>query len=283
MVSYQKCTALSTKTPPGQIQLIIPASSNLITINHSTGLLKTKGVYVDGNITNATSITSTTFVGALSGNASTVTNGVYLNNTWTQSIAGNIVLDSVCITTNTGTAETLAQNLGDGNNTLAFGMGNAVSIQNSVYMFSRNMSDQAIYGALALTNFGSDDRRKHNEIPITNALEAIMKLQCETYDKTFVLKNNNWHGKLENEANWKESGLNAQDMYEIDEFKPYVVVGDDTTSWDINYNNIYCYNIKATQELKLENDQLRKSTVDLVNKVYELELKFDMVMKQLKL
>ena len=72
-------------------------------------------------------------------------------------------------------------------------------------------------------------------------------------------------------------------MYEIDEFKPYVVVGDDTTSWDINYNNIYCYNIKATQELKLENDQLRKSTVDLVNKVYELELKFDMVMKQLKL
>ena len=68
----------------------MPDSSNLVTINHSTALLKTKNIYDDGNITNVTSITSTTFIGNLTGNSSTVTNGVYLNNTGTQTINGNI-------------------------------------------------------------------------------------------------------------------------------------------------------------------------------------------------
>ena len=88
--SYQAFTATSTKIPPGQIQLIIPASNKRISIDNSTGLLKTKSILMDGNITGATSISSTTFVGALSGNATTVTNGVYLDDTGTQSIGGNI-------------------------------------------------------------------------------------------------------------------------------------------------------------------------------------------------
>ena len=45
---------------------------------------------------------------------------------------------------------------------------------------------------ITTTTTGSDDRRKHNEIPITNALDSIMKLQCETYDKTFVFKDENY-------------------------------------------------------------------------------------------
>ena len=90
IVSYQAFTGGVTNLPPSQLQLIVPDSSNLVTINHSTALLKTKSIYVDGNITNVTSITSTTLIGNLTGNSSTVTNGVYLNNTGTQTINGNI-------------------------------------------------------------------------------------------------------------------------------------------------------------------------------------------------
>ena len=119
-------------------------------------------------------------------------------------INGSRVLGGVCITANKPDAETLAQNSGHGNGTLAFGIGNANAINFDVYMYSRsNITGQSVYGAFSLTNFGSDDRRKHNEIPITNALDAIMKLQCETYDKTFVFKDENYNGKLENEAMWR--------------------------------------------------------------------------------
>ena len=97
LVSYQAFTGSTTTNPPSQVQIIVPASSNRITINHSTGLLKTKNIYVDGTITNASSITATQFVGPLSGNATTVTNGVYLDNTGTQTINGNISVKQVDI------------------------------------------------------------------------------------------------------------------------------------------------------------------------------------------
>ena len=47
--------------------------------------------------------------------------------------------------------------------------------------------------------------------------------------------------------------------------------------------SIFTYNIRATQELKLENDELKKTNKDLVDKMYELEMKIDMLMKHLKL
>ena len=195
-------------------------------------------------------------------------------------INGNCVLDSLCITANKGAAETLAQNSAHGNYTLAFGMGNSSTIDNDVYMYSRNRIGQAVYGAFALSNFGSDDRRKHNEIPITNALDAIMKLHCETYDKTFVLKDANYNGRLKDEAMWKESGLIAQDVYKLDEFKDYVRVGNETTSWDINYNSIFTYNIRATQELKLQNDELKKKVNDLEHRMDELGMKLHTILQK---
>ena len=90
IVSYQATTGSVNPPLPNQIQLIVPALSNKITVNHSTSLLKTKHIYVDGNITNATRITANQFVGSLSGNATTVTNGVYLDETSTQTINGNV-------------------------------------------------------------------------------------------------------------------------------------------------------------------------------------------------
>ena len=46
-------------TPPAQLSLIVP-KTNIITVNSSTGLFKSKSIDVNGSITNATNITSTT-------------------------------------------------------------------------------------------------------------------------------------------------------------------------------------------------------------------------------
>ena len=179
-------------------------------------------------------------------------------------INGNLVLGMICIKANKDTAFAVAQgtNPNHGNGTLSMGMGNG-NVANHIYFASRNSVGSLIYGTLYLPTSGSDDRRKHNEKPITNALDAIMKLQCETYDKTFIFKDADWSGNLDDVEHSKESGLIAQDVYKIDEFKDYVIVGDTKTSWDVNYNSIFTYNIRATQELKLENDGL-KTRIDVL-------------------
>ena len=298
IVSYRALSSSVTQLPPNQLQLILPDSSNIITINHSTGLLKTKNIYIDGTITNASSITATQFVGSLSGNATTVSNGIYLNNTGNQSIVGSLACAGIVSKANKAQAEALAQNSSHGSGTLAFGVGSTSTDKFDVYFYMKsNVTSQDVYGSFSATVFGSDDRRKHNEIPIENALDSIMKLQCETYQKTFVFKDENWNGNLEDEAHWLESGLIAQDVYKIPEFKDYVKVGNDTISWDINYNCIFTYNIRATQQLKigqdklkLENDklkneviELKKTNKNLIDKMYELEMKMELILKNLNL
>ena len=59
IVAYQASGFVPT--PPAQLSLIIP-KTNIITVNSSTGLLKTKSIEVSGNISGATSITSTTAI-----------------------------------------------------------------------------------------------------------------------------------------------------------------------------------------------------------------------------
>jgi hypothetical protein len=291
IVSYRALSTAVTQLPPNQMQLILPDANQLITINHSTGLLKTKNIYVDGTITNANSITATQFVGTLSGNATTVTNGVYLNNTGNQNIVGTVACGGIVSKASKTVAESLAQNSNHGSGTLAFGVGTTSTDKFDVYFYMRsNVTAQAVYGSFSATQFGSDDRRKHNEKPIENALDSIMKLQPEIYEKTFVFKDENFSGNIEDEAHWLESGLIAQDVYKIPEFKEYVKVGNETISWDINYNCIFSYNIKATQELKLENDklkneviELKKTNKNLIDKMYELELKMELILKNLNL
>ena len=42
-------------------------------------------------------------------------------------------------------------------------------------------------------------------------------------------------------------------------------------------------NRQEIKELKLENDELKKRNKDMVDKMYEMELKLDLIMKQLAL
>jgi hypothetical protein len=507
LVSYRAVSSVVTQTPPAQLQLILPASSKLITINHSTGLLKTKSIYVDGSITNCDSITATQFVGTLSGNATTVTNGVYLDETSTQTINGNVGVKQLnidgtqCIyqqgtngtdtranlrvisnssTSNqdgmlinygstggtgadckiyaNGTTERMiikadTGNVGIGTSTPLETLdvdGNIYAGNNSYFLsssgstggsqfFGKKYGTNSILGGMEIENttlggnysqkvhfkthyagisngrrmsidergyvgisagtpysmlnirdtgvnpvveraillgydnnsnftttglnvgnhdtrpfiwcggnanadvtaltftfgFGwvyntsgnlqllrrqsgttsypvmtyarsdgcvtfsntscaSDDRLKFNETKIENALDTVMKLSPELYDKMVPPINENDdkdepHGseeimEFDIENSHKESGFIAQEVEEIPELKFLVRTDNDGFKLkSINYTGIIPYNTKAIQELKLQNDELKKTNKNLIDKMYELEMKMNLVMTQLNL
>ncbi len=95
----------------------------------------------------------------------------------------------------------------------------------------------------------SDDRVKHNEKPIINALYIINKLDPQIYDKTIELKDAEYNGILKEGTYTREAGLIAQDIYEIEELKSFVMEGDDEKLWSVDYNSIFTYGLVATQEL----------------------------------
>ena len=123
---------------------------------------------------------------------------------------------------------------------------------------------------------------KHNETKIENALTSIMKLSPQIYDKTFEFKDVDFKGTLEENNYITEAGLIAQEVYEIDEFKKYVIVGDEKDAWDINYNNLFVYNIKATQELNEKNIELETKNTELENKIIDLEQKYNNLLSRIE-
>jgi len=87
----------------------------------------------------------------------------------------------------------------------------------------------------------SDDRLKFNETTLTNSLNVIRNLMPVKYDQS---------GTLNEEINtFKNCGFIAQEVYEIDDLKDAILVGNEETPWQINYNYIYAHNLAATKEL----------------------------------
>ena len=108
---------------------------------------------------------------------------------------------------------------------------------------------------------GSDDRRKHNEVKINNALETIMKLEGFRYDMTETMYPIDYNGEIKDNYR-KEAGFIAQSVLKIDELKFTVKGGDylDNSnnlvekSYQLNYNAIFTYSVVAIQELKRDSD-----------------------------
>jgi hypothetical protein len=165
-------------------------------------------------------------------------------------------------------------------------------------------------GQFIVYNFlnSSDDRLKSNEIPITDALTTIMKLNPMTYDK---------YNNMDKSGNYfRESGLISQDIwYQVPELRHIVTLGSeykDGTSTvptpidvsnnelleDADYNNLgwsttepssvkylslIAYLIKAVQELNIQrqqekdalqasHDSLQASHDSLKNELAELKI-----------
>jgi len=128
------------------------------------------------------------------------------------------------------------------------------------------------YGSHAYVN-NSDDRLKFNEIDLPECLSIIEKLNPQIYDKSTVLN-------VEDDM-VREAGYIAQEVAEIPELAWAVTGGgnetDPTTGEDkeqpfqLNYQAIEIYHLKATQEL---NEKVKKQAsliTSLLNRIEKLE------------
>ena len=94
----------------------------------------------------------------------------------------------------------------------------------------------------------SDDRLKHNEEVIANALLTIRQLSPQIYQKTATFRDPHYMGPL-NEPYIIEAGLIAQEVEKIDELKFSVTSGNENTPYSLNYNSIFIYCLAALKEL----------------------------------
>ena len=121
----------------------------------------------------------------------------------------------------------------------------------------------------------SDDRLKHNEEPVFDALNTINKLKLLKYDKTYEMLDADFNGDLTDQKHFKEIGFIAQDVAEIPELSWLVAGGGTRTNvikdevldnetgeivtpaeystveepFNLNYQGITNYAIQAIQEI----------------------------------
>ena len=154
----------------------------------------------------------------------------------------------------------------------------------------------------------SDDRLKHNEEPVINAMDVINKLKLTKYFKGTILRDEKFNYELDESGNPitdevydLESGFLAQEVKNIPELS-HCVTGEEfeiktkkelkkvdlfTSEYDpsgnkiddvweeviteekipkklyLNYQEIFCYNVQATQELYKENQALEAEVATL--------------------
>ena len=148
----------------------------------------------------------------------------------------------------------------------------------------------------------SDDRIKYDETDIPSALETIMKLSPQIYDKISVIPKNSLGNWIPTDAEWaagasnnfthiKEAGFIAQTIQAtvpelaylvtgelMGMVEPEVGTGDDPlppvlseTPLKMKYQDIFIYNVAATQELKQELDTQKAKVALLEERISALE------------
>jgi hypothetical protein len=210
------------------------------TYNPSTGILTstafagnltgnadtvTNGVYTIGNQTiSGTKTFSATITGSITGNSGTVTNGVYTIGN--QTINGIKTFNNNTASTNTTTGSiVITGGLGISG---AINAGGAISSNGDITAFASS----------------SDIRKKENIVRIDNALQKVLQIGGYTYN----FKNDDR----------KLAGVIAQ---ELEQVLPEVVyeIDDDEfgKSKAVRYGNIVGLLIEAIKELKAELDELK--------------------------
>jgi len=148
---------------------------------------------------------------------------------------------------------------------------------------------------------GSDDRIKHNEEIISDALSTILKLKPKhyiktgkkLYDKTHNFELDESNNPLDDSGNKLkyledytiETGIIAQEIKEIPELS-FVVLGEEDNEnrpLAVDYNSIHCTHIVATQELNKKVVALESENIELKTKNNELETKVSILEQKLQL
>ncbi len=123
-------------------------------------------------------------------------------------------------------------------------------------------------GEISATKYNntSDDRIKHNEVDISNALTLIRALNPQLYQKTLKPKTINYNGPL-NENYTIEAGLIAQDILEINDLS-FCVNKNNENIYTLDYNSIFVYSIQALKDLdEYTNLTLKKNILEISNNI----------------
>ena len=177
------------------------------------------------------------------------------NNSIPLSISGNVIIDSSLTLLNN--AKLFVNNI---NSLTSIGGSRDISINGNIWIDgSLNIKGTTSGPFVTVT---SDDRLKHNEENIANALTTIRQLNPQVYQKTATFKDPHYRGPLD-EPYIIEAGLIAQEVENIDELKFSVIVGNEQTPYSLNYNNIFVYSLAALKELdtkvQIMNEHLNKN------------------------
>ena len=130
------------------------------------------------------------------------------------------------------------------------------------------------------TSLGSDDRIKHNEEKIVNAVETLSKITPKKYFKTTKLYEANHDFNLDSDGNpidesgepvnhRVEAGVIAQEVLGVDELKFAVSPetkdedGEVTSPHSLDYNSLFTYAIAAIQEQQTMIEDLKKEIEQL--------------------
>ena len=117
----------------------------------------------------------------------------------------------------------------------------------------------------------SDDRLKHQEVPIDNGLYLINQLKTEFYKKTPEMKEIDYMGDISGEWIW-ERGVIAQDLLETDmSYCVRIPENIETETYSVNYNDLFVTNIAATQELHKIVLEQQKEIDDLKQQVSNIK------------
>ena len=175
------------------------------------------------------------------------------NNSTPITISGNVLMDGSLTLLNN--ARLFVNNINPSM------LGRDISINGSLIIDgSLNIRGTGYTSSMAVIN--SDDRLKHNEQTIADALATIRQLNPQIYQKTSTFKDADYRGPL-TEPYIIEAGLIAQDVEKIDELKFSVIVGNEQIPYGLNYNNIFVYSLAALKELDAQvqiiNENLNKN------------------------
>jgi hypothetical protein len=120
-------------------------------------------------------------------------------------------------------------------------------------------------------NASSDDRLKHNEEEVVDALGTIKKLKLLKYDKTNEILDADYNGDLTDKPHKKEIGFIAQSVLEIPELAFLVSVPGDpeeeiepglkrgVETYGLDYQGINSLLVQAVQELSARVEALENN------------------------
>lgn len=139
------------------------------------------------------------------------------------------------------------------------------NINNEVKITTKDLEASSIYTKtlnVQGTAVTSDDRLKYNEKDIIDALSTINKIDVKTYKMQSKLMTEEEEKYIEENTednNRTLTGVIAQQIYNVDELKPYVYKPDNiqTDPYRVDYQSLYALSIKAIQELSKKVQQLQ--------------------------